>query len=107
MLQLLLVALSTFTILVFLLGLLPFRVHAKLMPALTTGIAWGMYDIRHTILLLLLSAAAVAALVSRWALGTVPEPWQVNDVLGWLYGRSRPRRKGPEMRPPRRVPPLP
>ena len=80
------VALATFTGIMFVLGILPFRIPAKLMPVATSAAAYGVMELYAT-LPAYVEAAAVAggvAIVTRYAVSQLPEPWSPDDLLGRL-----------------------
>jgi hypothetical protein len=99
-------ALSTFSVLIFVLGCLPFRVPAKMAPLLTGALAYGMLVLDHH-QPTLVDAAAVASLValcSRYIVTGLPEPWDLNEFLGRLVEArialtQRTRRHRQKLRP--------
>jgi hypothetical protein len=101
MFEFLMITLATFTVVMFVLGLLPFRIPGKLMPLALTAAGYGCMKLYgrwpdET------EAAAVAggvALVSRYAVTQLPEPWKLDDVLGRAF-EVVPKRQ-PVRRPPR------
>lgn len=103
--ELIVVALATFTAVIFTLGMLPFRVPIRLMPVAVSGAGYGM-AVAYQYYPAYVMAAAVAALVvliTRYAVHEQVGPWYVDDFLGWLVTKvpkpkPRHRRPGP---PPR------
>ena len=117
MLPLITVALATFTVVLFVLGLLPFR-PGRLMPVVVTGAAYGVYllDQHYPVPVQAAAAASIVGIVSRFAVSELPEPWKLDDILGAILERTAqvrvPRRPRP-VTPPRganrvgnRIPPL-
>lgn len=84
LIELIVTALATFSVLIFVLGSLPFRVPPKHAPILTTALAYGILSLYH-VLPTLVQAAAVAsvvALASRFIVKELPEPWSWDDFVG-------------------------
>lgn len=93
MLELLTVAGAAFTGLMFVLGLLPFRISARLMPLVASAAGYGCWELYAKLPVVLDSAAVAAgvAILSRHAVSQLPEPWSLDDALGWLMEHT-PRR---------------
>lgn len=80
------VVLATFTMVMLVLGILPFRIPARFMPAAISAAGWGCIEL-YARLPALVEAAGVAggvAIVSRYAVAQLPEPWSLDDLLGRL-----------------------
>ena len=102
MFEFLMVVLATFTTVMFVLGLLPFRISAKLMPLAASAAGYGFMELYgrwpHEV-----EAAAVAAgvaILSRYAVAQLPEPWKLNDLLGRAFEVVPQRR---QRRTPRKI----
>jgi hypothetical protein len=110
MLELLIVSLATFTVLMALQAILPFKLPGRAMPVIVSGIAFALaavppQDHRYV------SAAAYAGLVAviyRFAVTSEAEPaWSLRNVAAALREASRkpkpPARTGPVGN---RIPPM-
>jgi hypothetical protein len=100
--ELLTVALATFTAVIFTLGLLPFRIARRLMPLAVSAAGYGM-TIAYDHAPRLVMGAAVAGLVTvvtRYAVIEAPEPWSFDDFLGALIAwiPERPSKRAPAPR---------
>lgn len=103
--ELVVVALASFTAAIFLMGAVPFSVPVRLMPLALSGIGYGM-DVAYRHDPKFVQAAAVAALVviiTRYSVKEAPGPWHVDDLLGWLIEKT-PRRKPAHRRLPAELP---
>lgn len=100
--ELLTIALATFTAIVFVLGILPFRIPIRLMPLTVSAAGYGM-DVAYQHYQAYVFGAAVAGgvvLITRYGVKeNLPGPWIIDDFLGWLIEKTPKRpprhRKGP------------
>lgn len=77
-------ALATFTVVIFVLACLPFRVPAKFNPLFITAVGYGTLEL-YKVVPTLVEAAAIATLVaagSRFVVQELPKPWSWDEFLG-------------------------
>jgi hypothetical protein len=95
--ELLTVTLATFTMMMFVLGLMPFRVSPKLMPLAVSAAGYGcmLLYARWPHEIAAVAVAGGVAIVSRYAVSQLPDPWSLDDLLGRLIEmvpQRRPKR---------------
>ena len=98
MLELITVALATFTCVVALRALLPFTISPKIMPFAVAAAAYGILKLPASWHLYIQAAAAagIVALVYRLAIVSEPEPWSVWDAwdrtAGFVARHRKPKK---------------